>query len=191
MEDVLAVYQRPYTEKQPVVCLDETNRQLIGETKTPLPVQPGQPAVYGYEYVRNGTAGLFMLFEPHAGRREVWVNETRTKIDFAHCLRELAETHYPEAEKIVLVMDNLNTHTLASLYEAVPPEQARKLWERFEVHHTERAGEQNQKRRRIQAAQTLQIVKRPYNNMTGKALRNAASYVLGGFSMPCYLSPGL
>jgi hypothetical protein len=77
-----------------------------------------------------------MLFEPHAGRREVWVNETRTKIDFAHCLRELAETHYPEAEKIVLVMDNLNTHTLASLYEAFPPEQARNLWERFEVHHT-------------------------------------------------------
>jgi hypothetical protein len=105
------LYQRPYTERQPVVCLDETNRQLIGEAQTPLPVQPGHPAVYDYEYVRNGVAGLFMLFEPHAGQREVWVNETRTKIDFAHCLRELAETHYPEAEKIVLVMDNLNTHT--------------------------------------------------------------------------------
>jgi hypothetical protein len=99
MEDVLAVYQRPYNEKEPVVCLDETNRQLIGETKTPLPVQPGHPAVCGYEYVRNGVAELFMLFEPHAGRREVRVNESRTKIDFAHCLRELAETHYPEAEK--------------------------------------------------------------------------------------------
>jgi hypothetical protein len=138
MEDVLEVYQRPYTEKQPAVCLDETSRQLTGETGTPPPVQPGHPAVCGYEYVRSGTAGLFMLFEPHAGRREVRVNETRTKIDFAHCLREPAETRYPEAEKIVLVMDNLNTHTLSSLYEAFPAEQARNPRKRFEVHHTPR-----------------------------------------------------
>jgi hypothetical protein len=93
-----------------VVCLDETNRQLIGETREALPVQPGQPAIYDYEYVRNGAADLFMMFEPHRGRREVKVTERRTRQDFTGCLRDLACTHYPQAEKIVLVMDNLNTH---------------------------------------------------------------------------------
>jgi hypothetical protein len=112
MEDVLAVYERPYSEKQPVVCLDETNRQLIGEIQTPRPAAPGQPAVCDYEYVRNGIADLFMMFEPLAGRREVKATETRTKKDFAHCLKELAETHYPDAEKIVVVMDNLNIERL-------------------------------------------------------------------------------
>jgi hypothetical protein len=136
MEDTLDVYQRTYNAHKPVVCLDETNRQLIGETRTPLPVKPGQPVVYDYEYVRNGVADIFMMFEPLAGRREVKVTETRTKKDFAHCLEELAEKHYPNAEKIVLVMDNLNTHTLASLYETFPPEKARSLARRFEVHYT-------------------------------------------------------
>jgi hypothetical protein len=140
MEDVLEVYKLPYDEKRPVVCLDETNRQLIGETQTPRPVQPGQPALHDYEYVRNGVANCFMMFEPLAARREVHVTEQRTAQDFARCLRDLAETHYPDAEKIIVVMDNLNTHSLASLYAAFEPEEARRLCERFEIHHTPKHG---------------------------------------------------
>jgi hypothetical protein len=140
MEDVLETYKLPFNPARPVVCLDETNRQLIGETRNPLPAQPGQPALYDYEYVRNGVADLFMLFEPLAGRREVKVTESRTRKDFAACLRDLAYTHYREAEKIVLVMDNLNTHTLASLYAAFPPSEARRLAERFEIHYTPKHG---------------------------------------------------
>jgi hypothetical protein len=140
MEDVLETYTLPFDPKRPVVCLDETNRQLIGETRTPLPVQPGQPALHDYEYVRNGTADLFMLFEPLSGRREVLVTKSRTRRDFALCLQDLACTHYPLAGKIILVMDNLNTHTLASLYTAFPPREARRLAERFEIHYTPKHG---------------------------------------------------
>jgi hypothetical protein len=140
MEDVLETYTLPYNPKRPVVCLDETNRQLIGETRTPIPAQPGQPAVYDYEYVRNGVADLFMMVEPLGGRREVMVSSSRARTDFARCLRELADHHYPDVEKIILVMDNLNTHSLASLYTAFPPEQARSLAERFEIHHTPKHG---------------------------------------------------
>jgi len=121
MEDVLEVYKLPYDPIRPVVCLDETNRQLIGETITPLPAEPGSPKRYDYEYVRNGVADIFMMFEPLAARRYTAVTDTRTKLDFADCLRDLSDKHYPHAEKILLVMDNLNTHTLASLYEAFPP----------------------------------------------------------------------
>jgi hypothetical protein len=140
MEDVLEVYKLPYNEKRPVVCLDETNRQLIEETQTPRPVRSGQAAIYDYEYVRNGVANLFMMFEPLARRREVTVTERRTAQDFAHCLRDLAETQYPDAEKIILVMDNLNTHSLSSLYAAFEPETARRLCERFEIHYTPKHG---------------------------------------------------
>jgi hypothetical protein len=136
MEDVLDVYQRPYDPLQPVVCLDETNRQLIGETRNPLPIKAGSPEKADYEYVRNGVADIFMMFEPLAARRHTKVTETRTRVDFAHCLRDLSDLHYPRAEKILLVMDNLNTHTLASLYEAFQPQEARRLAERFEIHHT-------------------------------------------------------
>ena len=136
MEDVLEVYKLPYNAKRPVVCLDETNRQLIGETRTPLAMLPGKPARYDFEYVRNGVADIFMMFEPLAARRQVLVTQTRTRVDFAECLRILSDEYYPEAEKITLVMDNLNTHTLASLYVAFPPEQARHLAQRFEIHHT-------------------------------------------------------
>jgi hypothetical protein len=103
MEDVLETYTLPFNPARPVVCLDETNRQLIGEIKKPLPVKPGHPAIHDYEYVRNGVADLFMMFEPLSGRREVKVTESRTRQDFAACLKELACTHYPDAEKIVLV----------------------------------------------------------------------------------------
>jgi hypothetical protein len=140
MEDVLDVYHRPYDPKRPQVCLDEASKQLVGETVTPLPAAPGQPERFDYEYVRNGTANLFMLSEPLAGWRHVMVTDRRTARDFAEVLRWLAEDVYPGAEKVVLVMDNLNTHKLASLYEAFPPEQARRLAERFEVHHTPKHG---------------------------------------------------
>jgi hypothetical protein len=140
MEDVLEVYQLPRDAQRPVVCFDETNRQLIGETRTPRPVQPGQPAQHDYEYVRNGVGNLFMMFEPLAAQREIKVTERRTAVDFAHCLYDLAETHYPDAEKIVLVMDNLNTHSLASLYAAYEPGLARRLAKRFEIHYTPKHG---------------------------------------------------
>ena len=140
MEDVLEVYQRPYDEKRPVVCLDEAARQLIGETREPRPLQPGQPAQYDYEYARNGVGNLFMMFEPLAHRREVAVTERRTAQDFARCLRDLADVQYPGADKIVMVMDNLNTHRLSSLYATFEAEEARRLCERFEIHYTPKHG---------------------------------------------------
>jgi hypothetical protein len=136
MEDVLEVYHRPYDEARPLVCLDETNKQLVGEVIEPIPAEPGQPERFDYEYVRNGTANLFMISEPLLGWRAVRVTERRTAVDFAEVVRWLVEEVHEEAEKIVLVMDNLNTHKLASLYEAFPPERARRIAEKLEVHHT-------------------------------------------------------
>lgn len=140
MEDVLEVYHRPYDPLQPVVCLDEQSKQLTRETRTPIPAAPGRPARVDYEYERAGTANLFMIFEPLAGWRHVKVMERRTKIDFAHVIRELVDDHYADAEKIVLVMDNLNTHKPASLYEAFEPAEARRLIERLEIHYTPKHG---------------------------------------------------
>jgi len=140
MEDVLEVYKLPYNENVPVVCVDEASRQLIGETQQPRPTQPGQPALYDYEYIRNGVANLFMMFEPLAGRRQVKVTERRTVTDFAHCLRDLADKEYPDAQKIIVVMDNLNTHSPASLYATFEPEEALRLAQRFEIHHTPKHG---------------------------------------------------
>jgi len=140
MEDVLEVYKRPYDPKRPVVCLDETSKQLIGEVATPVPASPGQVAHSDYEYVRNGVANIFMISEPLAGQREVDVTDRRTKKDYALCLRKIADQMYPEAEVIVLVQDNLNTHSPASLYEAFEPAEARRLMNRFEVHYTPKHG---------------------------------------------------
>jgi DDE superfamily endonuclease len=140
MEDVIEVYQRPYDTKRPVVWLDEQSKQLIQETRTPIPAAPGQPERVDYEYERNGTANLFMMFEPLAGRRRVKVTDRRTKVDFAQVIRELVDEQYPRAERIVVVMDNLNTHKLSSLYEAFAPAEARRLIERLEVHHTPKHG---------------------------------------------------
>ena len=120
MEDVLEVYHRPYDEKRPLVCLDEASKQLVGEAVQPIPAEPGQPERFDYEYVRNGTANLFMISEPLAGWRHVTVTDRRTAKDFAEVLRWLAEDVHPEAEKVVLVMDNLNTHKLASPVRGVP-----------------------------------------------------------------------
>lgn len=140
MEDVLDVYHRPYDEKRPLVCLDEASKQLVGEVIEPIPAEPGQPERYDYEYIRNGTANLFMISEPLLGWRAVHVTERRTALDFAEVVRWLVEEVHEEAEKVVLVMDNLNTHKIASLYEAFPPERARRIAERLEIHHTPKHG---------------------------------------------------
>ncbi|MFO1097286.1 MAG: IS630 family transposase [Xanthobacteraceae bacterium] len=140
MEDVLNVYTRPHDPARPLVCLDETSKQLVAETRQPEPMRPGQPARNDYEYKRNGTANLFMLFAPLEGWRHVAVTERRTAIDYAKILRDLADIHFPKAETIVLVQDNLNTHTPASLYEAFEPAEARRIIERFEWHYTPKHG---------------------------------------------------
>jgi DDE superfamily endonuclease len=140
MEDVLDVYTRHYDPKRPQVCLDETSRQLLSEATPPEPMAPGRVAREDYEYVRGGVCNLFMLTEPLAGRRHVLVSERRTRIDFAHCIKELVDVHYPQAQKIVLVMDNLNTHTPASLYEAFSPTEAKRLSDRLEIHYTPKHG---------------------------------------------------
>jgi DDE superfamily endonuclease len=140
MEDVLEVYTRPYDERFPQVCLDEKSKQLVGEVREPLALSPGRPARQDYEYEREGTANLFIVSEPLAGWRHVSVTERRTKIDWARCVKELVDVHYPEAEKIVLVMDNLNTHTPAALYEAFAPEEARRIYEKLEIHYTPNHG---------------------------------------------------
>ena len=140
MEDVLEVYTRPYDERFPQVCLDEKSKQLLAEVREPLSVRPGHPARQDYEYEREGTANLFIVSEPLAGWRHISVTERRTKIDWAHCIKELVDVHYPEAERIVLVMDNLNTHTPAALYEAFTPAEARRLASKLEIHHTPKHG---------------------------------------------------
>jgi uncharacterized small protein (DUF1192 family) len=140
MEDVLEVYHRPHDPDRPVVCVDETSKQLIAETRAPIPAKPGKPERYDYEYERNGTANLFMMFAPLDGRRHVKVTDRHTAVDYAQVLKDLSDTHYPNASKIVLVQDNLNTHKPASLYEAFPAEEARRLVERFEWHYTPKHG---------------------------------------------------
>jgi len=140
MEDILEVYQRPYDPHRPLICLDETSKQLIAETRVPIAAKPGQPGRHDYEYRRNGTANLFMMFAPLEGWRRVKVTNRHTALDYAQVLKELSDTHFPGSEKIVLVQDNLNTHKPASLYEAFPPAEARRLVERFEWHYTPKHG---------------------------------------------------
>jgi hypothetical protein len=140
MEEVLGVYTLPYDPEMPLVCLDETSKQLVSETRTPLPMEPGQPLRVDYEYERNGTANLFMLFAPLEGFRHVEVTDRRTAIDYAKILKDLSDTHLPNARKIRLVQDNLNTHGKASLYEAFPPAEAKRLAERFEWYYTPKHG---------------------------------------------------
>ena len=140
MEDVLEVYRRPYNSQRPVVCLDEQSKQLVKETRPIIPAKPGRNQRLDYEYERNGTANLFMRFEPLGGRRRVKVTDQRTKVDFAHVIREMVDADYPEAKVIVLVMDNLNTHKPASLYEAFEPAEARRLIEKLEIHYTPKHG---------------------------------------------------
>src|SRR6476619_4041434 len=140
MEDVLAVYTRPHNADYPLVCLDETSKQLIAETRTPIPMKRGRAARIDYEYERNGTANLFMLFASLEGWRHVEVTDRHTAVDYAHVLKDLADRHFPYAKTIVLVQDNLNIHSRASLYEAFPAAEARRLVERFEWHYTPKHG---------------------------------------------------
>lgn len=140
MEDVLEVYTQPYDPKRPQVCMDETNKQLLSEVREPLPAQPGQAQRIDYEYQREGVADLFMFFEPLVGKRFVQVTDQRTRKDWAHAMKTLADEIYPQAEKIVIVMDNLNTHSPVSFYQTFEPEEAMRLSNRFEFHFTPKHG---------------------------------------------------
>ena len=140
MEDVLDLYAEPYDPKRPVVCFDETSKQLVAEKRKPIPAKEGQPERFDYEYQRNGTRNLFMTCEPLAGWRHVAVTGRRTMEDFAHQMRWLAEAAYPEAEKVRVVLDNLNTHRPASLYETFEPAEARRVIQRLEFHYTPKHG---------------------------------------------------
>ena len=140
MEDVLDVYARPYDESFPVVCMDESSVQLTGEVSTPIPAAPGHPQLVDDEYVRNGVASIFMEVEPLGGKRHVEITERRTRVDWAHFIKGLLDERYCNAEKVVLIMDNLNTHSTTSLYEAFPPDEARRLAQRLEIHYTPKHG---------------------------------------------------
>jgi len=140
MEDVLEVYQRPYDPAHPQVCVDETSKQLTQEVRVPLPVKPGQVQIYDHEYRRNGVANLFMVVEPLSGTCRVKVTDQHTRADWAVLMRELVDVQYPEAETIVLVTDNLNTHDKASLYEAFAPQEAKRIADKLEIHHTPKHG---------------------------------------------------
>jgi transposase len=140
MEDVLEVYTRPYDGRFPQVCLDEKSKQLSSDVREPLAAEPGCPVRHDYEYERNGTANLFVVSEPLRGWRHISVTERRTKIDWAYCIQDLVDVHYPNAERIVLVMDNLNTHTPTALYETFDPAQARRLAHKLEIHYTPKHG---------------------------------------------------
>lgn len=140
MEDVLDVYARPYDQRFPVICMDEASKQLVGEVRDPLPMRPGDPMRIDSEYVRLGTRNLFMFCEPLRGWRHVRVTDRRTKVDWAYALRDFLTEFYADAEKIILVMDNLNTHTPGSFYEAFEPQLARDLTERLEIHYTPKHG---------------------------------------------------
>lgn len=136
MEDVLGCYEQPYNPKEPVVCFDETSKQLIAETRLPLPMQPGQVQRYDYEYERCGTRNLFLFFEPLANWRHITITQRRTRQDFAHQIRLLVDEFYPEADCIHLVLDNLNTHTAAALYETFAPDEARRILRCIRFHYT-------------------------------------------------------
>jgi hypothetical protein len=140
MEDVLDVYNRPYDSRYPVVCMDESCKQLIGEIKVPVPAAPGHPRLVDDEYVRNGVAEIFLEVEPLGGKRHVEATERRTKVDWARFIKGMLDERYPQAKKVVLVLDNLNTHSISSLYEAYPPSEARRLAQRLETHYTPKHG---------------------------------------------------
>jgi DDE superfamily endonuclease len=140
IEDILEVYARPYNRRFPLVCMDESSIQLIGEVHEPIPAAPGHPVLMDDEYVRKGVASIFIEVEPLGGKRQIKITERRTRIDWACFIQKMLEERYPKAEKVVLVMDNLNTHSIASLYEAFPPEKARGLADRLEIHYTPKHG---------------------------------------------------
>ncbi len=140
MEDVLELYHQPYDPRHPMVCMDETSKQLVAHTRCSIPAKPGRPERYDYEYERNGVANLFMFFEPLGGVRHVKVTERRTKADWAECMAELVDVHYPKAQVIEVVLDNLNTHNPAALYEVYEPAKARRILRRLRFHYTPKHG---------------------------------------------------
>jgi len=140
MEDILDLYTRKSDKKRPIVCMDEVSRQLIGEVRESIPIKKGKPARYDSEYKRNGTCEIFMFSAPLEKWRRADVTEQRTKIDYAHQIKKLVTVDFPDAEKIILIQDNLNTHTIGSLYKAFPAEEARQLREKLEIHHTPKHG---------------------------------------------------
>jgi transposase len=140
MEDTLDVYKRPYDETHPLICMDESSKQHIKDTRQPIPATPGTVARYDTEYERNGVSNVFMFFEPLQGKRHVEVTDQRTAVDWVHQIRDLVDVRYPHAERITLVMDNLNTHTGASLYKAFEPKEARRILEKLEIHYTPKHG---------------------------------------------------
>jgi hypothetical protein len=171
MEDVLEVYQRPHDPQRPLVCLDETSKQLIIETRAAIPAKPGQPTRHDYEYERNGVANLFMVFAPLEGWRHVKVTDRHTAIDYAHVLNDLADTYFAGAKTIVLVQDNLNIHSKASLYEAFPAAEARRLVERFEWHYTPKHGS------------WLNLAESELGVLSAQCLRTQASLIRSAISM--------
>lgn len=140
MEDVLDIYHRPSVPENPLVCMDESSKQPVMETRKPIEAEPGQIERYDYEYERNGVSNLFLLFAPFEGWRHVKVTEQRTKVDFAYCIKDLLTLHYPDAERVTIVMDNLNTHHPSSLYEAFEPAEAKSLLNRCDFHYTPKHG---------------------------------------------------
>jgi hypothetical protein len=140
MEDILDVYQRSYDATHPLVCMDESSKQQLKEVRQPLPAKPGSVEKYDTEYERNGVSHLFMFFEPLGGQRHVAVSDHRTAVDWAHQIKQLVDVLYPQAERITLVMDNLNTHTGASLYKTFPPEEARRILDKLDIHYTPKHG---------------------------------------------------
>jgi transposase len=140
MEDVLDVYKRPYDEKRPVVCMDETNKQQLKEVRAPFPMEPGKPEKFDTEYERNGTSNIFISFEPLKGKRRLKVTDNRRRKDWANFIKEVVDMDYPDAEKIVLVMDNLNTHSGTSLYETFEPAEAKRILDKLEIHYTPKHG---------------------------------------------------
>jgi hypothetical protein len=140
MEDILSIYKRPYDPKNPLICMDETTKQLVKETRSSISAEPGILERYDYEYERNGVCNLFMFYEPFGGKRYVSITDHRARVDWALQIKDLLDNHYPNVKKVVLVMDNLNTHTGASLYETFHPEEARRLLDRLEIHYTPKHG---------------------------------------------------
>jgi hypothetical protein len=140
MEDVLDVYQQPIDPTRPLICLDETSRQVLAETRAALPLAPGRPARHDPEYARQGVVNVFLVTDPLRGWRQVRISNQRTRLDWASCVQELVDVHYPNAERIVLVLDQLNTHSPASLYEAFPPSEAKRLADKLEIHYTPKHG---------------------------------------------------
>ncbi len=140
MEDVLDVYKRPFDINKPVICMDETNKQQIKESRKSISASPGHPEYYDTEYERNGTSNIFIAFEPLSGKRYLSVTDRRTKIDWARFIKETVDNHYFEAEGVILIMDNLNTHKCSSLYEAFEPKEAKRIMDKLEIHYTPKHG---------------------------------------------------